>query len=213
MKTKVCFKCKVEKEISEFHEKDHGKRHSPWCKKCFSRYCRDRWKSIKLKAISLFDSRCCKCGYNKNLSSLDFHHMEPDKKEYNWNRLCKRPWEEIVSELKKCILVCRNCHSELHNPELEIVKMDRKILLLDKERIVYLNPTGKCERHGCGNDVYGTKYCSSACAHICQRRVKRPSKEKLRNMIKRTSWSEIGRQYGVSDNAIRKWAKAYKINA
>jgi very-short-patch-repair endonuclease len=44
-----------------------------------------------------------------------------------------------------------------------------------------------------------------------QRKVKRPSKEKLLIEINEQSFSSLGRKYGVSDNAIRKWCKYYKI--
>jgi len=57
-----------------------------------------------------------------------------------------------------------------------------------------------------------TKYCSVKCAARSQRRkVKRPSKTTLQNKIETMSWVAIGREYGVSDNAIRKWAKNYGI--
>ncbi len=212
MKTKICLKCKIEKEISEFQAKDIDKtRYSPWCKKCFSIYCMERWKSIKLKATGLFENKCCKCGYDKNLAAMDFHHLDPSIKEYNWNRLCKRPWVNIVAELKKCILVCKNCHAELHNPNQNVDKISIKTLIIDREKIIYLKPTGKCDREGCCNDVYGTKYCSSECSHLCQRKVKRPSKENLRIMMDDMPVVAIGKKYGVSDNAIRKWARAYGI--
>jgi len=43
------------------------------------------------------------------------------------------------------------------------------------------------------------------------RRAKRPTKEELEKDIEEMSWLAIGKKYGVSDNAVRKWAKAYKI--
>jgi len=58
-------------------------------------------------------------------------------------------------------------------------------------------------------DVYGTGYCSQECAHKDRRTVKRPSKEKLVKMIEETSYVAVGKKFGVSDNAIRKWLKNY----
>jgi len=55
------------------------------------------------------------------------------------------------------------------------------------------------------------KYCSSPCSNIGQRRVIRPSKEDLKNSIKNLSWLAMGRKYGVSDNAVRKWARRYGL--
>jgi transposase-like protein len=39
----------------------------------------------------------------------------------------------------------------------------------------------------------------------------RPSAEELQKMLEETSFLAVGRKYGVSDNAVRKWAKKYKI--
>lgn len=55
------------------------------------------------------------------------------------------------------------------------------------------------------------KYCSHECRANNIRTVERPTKEELEKMIEEMSWVAIGKKYGVSDNTIRKWAKAYKI--
>ncbi len=55
------------------------------------------------------------------------------------------------------------------------------------------------------------KYCSSKCRGVAQQRVERPSKEELKNLIETTSYLQIGKKYGVSDNAIRKWVKNYGL--
>lgn len=55
------------------------------------------------------------------------------------------------------------------------------------------------------------KYCSDKCAHLGNRKVNRPSKEELEQEIMAMNWLALGRKYGVSDNAVRKWAKDYSI--
>ena len=55
------------------------------------------------------------------------------------------------------------------------------------------------------------KYCSQECAHIAQQRVLRPSREELKILIRTTAFTTIGKQYGVSDNAIRKWCDNYSL--
>lgn len=60
---------------------------------------------------------CSICGYNKNFAALDFHHINPEEKEQKMNQLLgKRPTPERIKELDKCILVCKNCHAEIHHP-------------------------------------------------------------------------------------------------
>lgn len=55
------------------------------------------------------------------------------------------------------------------------------------------------------------KFCSKECHDKGQRRVERPLKEELYNMILKKSFVEIGKEYGVSDNAVRKWCKCYGL--
>lgn len=62
-----------------------------------------------------------------------------------------------------------------------------------------------CKRCGKEISLYA-QYCSK-CIHIQQRIVERPSREELKFLIKKYSFSEIGRKYNVSDNAIKKWCK------
>jgi len=73
---------------------------------------------ILLKKAS--GGKCSKCGYAKCLAALDFHHTSSDDKR---GIVCNilRNYGKIAAaeEAKKCILLCRNCHSELHYSEFE----------------------------------------------------------------------------------------------
>lgn len=63
----------------------------------------------------------------------------------------------------------------------------------------------------CGVKVYsGSTRCAS-CNSFLQRTTQRPNKEQLYNEIKASNFSAVGRKYGVSDNTIRKWCKAYDL--
>lgn len=55
------------------------------------------------------------------------------------------------------------------------------------------------------------KYCSQECLHLSQRVVNRPSREELKKLIRTNSFLAIGKNYNVSDNAIRKWCVAYNL--
>ena len=74
-----------------------------------------RRKKIRLKAITFAGGKCIKCGYNKYPEVLEFHHIDPSKKDFNVSSKghC-RSWERVSEEIKKCILLCANCHRELH---------------------------------------------------------------------------------------------------
>ena len=70
----------------------------------------------KRKAVEYKGGKCQKCGYNKCLGALEFHHLIPDEKEYNLDqqKLARWGWEKLKKELDKCILLCSNCHKEEH---------------------------------------------------------------------------------------------------
>lgn len=58
------------------------------------------------------------CGYNKCNTALEFHHIEPKEKSFAISTDIHTKSEvELKQELDKCILVCRNCHAEIHYNE------------------------------------------------------------------------------------------------
>ena len=83
-----------------------------------------RRKKIRLKAIALAGGKCVKCGYNKYPEVLEFHHTNPLEKDFNISKKghC-RSWERVSEEIKKCILLCANCHREVH---VELKKLKNK---------------------------------------------------------------------------------------
>ncbi|MCU0353139.1 MAG: ACBP60 family protein [Cytophagales bacterium] len=83
--------------------------------------------SRKAKLVQMFGGGCQKCGYNANLSALHFHHKNPTSKSFKLDArvLSNKKWDCIVEEAKKCCLLCSNCHSEEHNPELSMNNIQR----------------------------------------------------------------------------------------
>jgi len=73
----------------------------------------------KTALVKLFGGKCSVCGYKRNLTALTFHHQDPKKKEFKLDSrsLSNRKFSRIQAELQKCILICHNCHAELHHPE------------------------------------------------------------------------------------------------
>ena len=63
--------------------------------------------------------RCARCGYSRNGAALAFHHLDPATKSFGIDiRVCSNTtWETLVSEARKCSLLCLNCHAEIHNPD------------------------------------------------------------------------------------------------
>ena len=74
-----------------------------------------RWINRKIKAIEYKGGKCSSCGYSKYYGALEFHHINPDEKDYDWNKLRLKSWDKIINELDKCVLLCSNCHKETHS--------------------------------------------------------------------------------------------------
>ncbi|MCK9595957.1 hypothetical protein M0R19_02110 [Candidatus Pacearchaeota archaeon] len=73
-----------------------------------------RRKRLKQEMINLLGGKCSICGYNKCINALDFHHKGDKEKEITI--LIKNDSrEKILKETKKCILLCANCHREVHH--------------------------------------------------------------------------------------------------
>jgi 5-methylcytosine-specific restriction endonuclease McrA len=72
-------------------------------------------RNMKLQAIKMLGGKCSICGYNKCVDALEFHHKNPKEKEFKLGSGNTMSWEEYKNELKKCILVCSNCHKEIHS--------------------------------------------------------------------------------------------------
>ena len=116
---KFCLKC------SPFNKHNTSK-HDPIERRKYSKYSekqKDLIKQLlykrafkrKLELVKSKGGGCCKCGYNKCLRALEFHHENPEDKLFGLsiNNLWSKSWEEIEKEAGKCILVCANCHREI----------------------------------------------------------------------------------------------------
>ena len=90
--------------------------------------------SLKQHLVNTFGGRCQLCGYDKCLSALDFHHRDPSKKDFNISRYRRKDIENYIflRELEKCILICANCHREIHSGmHSEIIEQIPEIYLIE----------------------------------------------------------------------------------
>jgi 5-methylcytosine-specific restriction endonuclease McrA len=83
------------------------------CKKCAVDAVQKRRHVLKEKAVAYKGGKCVKCGYNKYVGALEFHHTNGDKEFGIGAKGYTRSWEKVKEELDKCILVCSNCHKEI----------------------------------------------------------------------------------------------------
>jgi hypothetical protein len=115
---KVCPRCNENLPIEQFYIKSHtgNRRKTTYCKQCIINYNYERELKFKIDVIKLKGGKCSKCGYDKNISALEFHHLDRNKKEFNFAHKSAMT-DKLLKELNKCILVCSNCHREIENPD------------------------------------------------------------------------------------------------
>jgi DNA-binding transcriptional ArsR family regulator len=112
---RCCPKCNETKPLSEFYNRRGKIGGSVYCKICTSKQSLDRQRALKQQAVDYKGGCCEKCGYSKYNGALEFHHLDPSKKDFNIGALKNYTFSsKIKEELDKCILVCANCHREIH---------------------------------------------------------------------------------------------------
>ncbi len=80
-----------------------------------------RRKKIRVMAVATKGGTCGVCGYNRCIGALEFHHPDSSKKEFSISSDgMTRLWKRVQSEIRKCILVCANCHREIHAGMLQL---------------------------------------------------------------------------------------------
>ena len=167
------------------------------CSKCQSEAVQKRRDHTKLLALAYKGNKCQCCGYNKYAGALEFHPINPNEKDFGIStKGYTRSWERNKQELDKCVLVCSNCHREIHGGIIpcptEIIKDDEAVLKLNQS---FRKSTKSVEK-----DI------------IKVNKITRPDKETLINDFKEyKTFTALGRLYGVSDNAVRKWFSKFNL--
>jgi len=160
--------------------------------------------------IKLCGGKCALCGYNRCSAGLEFHHINPETKKFGLSSGNCHKIEDDIAEVKKCILICANCHREVHNGFYQGEDLF-KYQFIDKDFEQELLTTNKAEQRfcsDCGKPI--TRYSKSGLCISCvqKHRVKvenKPNREELKSLIRSLPFTQIAEMYHVSDNAVRKW--------
>lgn len=110
----TCITCKRTLPKSDFHFDKTNNRHRSYCKICDHARVKAHQHRRKQEAINYKGGACQICGYKKYQGALDFHHIDPSQKDFTLATYSVYNLERIKKELDKCILVCSNCHREIH---------------------------------------------------------------------------------------------------
>lgn len=84
---------------------------------CSSCRANSKRNTKKLRMIAYKGGCCIRCGYNKSPRALHFHHLDSQAKEFTLSNSRVYKWDTLKAELDKCVLVCANCHAELHEEQ------------------------------------------------------------------------------------------------
>ena len=104
----TCKTCNVE------GEKNFYKSMKWYCKSCWNKKTALRTKNNAILLKMEQGGRCVKCGYDKCMDALQFHHLDPKQKEFSLGQKRQSTLSVLRKEIEKCILVCANCHAEIH---------------------------------------------------------------------------------------------------
>lgn len=166
-----------------------------------------RWRTlVRKRALTAFGNKCGLCGYNKCVQALEFHHINPDEKDFNISGYKVASWSAFVDELKKCVLVCANCHREIHNGVSDVndisTRYDIAYDIWEENNDAY----DSCP--GCGRlKSIRHNYCSTACriTHTQDNLHIDWSVIDLVNLIEMyPTYTKIGEIIGVSGVSVRR---------
>lgn len=199
---------------------------------------RARDKAVKRFLVQYKGGCCEKCGYSESFNALQFHHRNPDEKDFNISDMrhsdASFSMPILLGEVDKCLLLCANCHCLEHYvyedatdieflnkseyeepipiPDLQKDSEERaKKEQAKSKRVVKNLQENHCIECGAILKSMRSHICQK-CSHDNQRRVKaRPGKIQLSKMIIEDGFEAVGRRYGVSGKAIAKWLNTYKL--
>lgn len=111
-----CIVCLENKSSDRFYRKSgRSNGFMSLCIPCFNAATLNRQQAKKQKAVDHLGGECSRCGYDKCVRALEFHHTDPSIKSDRWSTMRGWSWDRLREELRSCILVCANCHREMES--------------------------------------------------------------------------------------------------
>ena len=84
-------------------------------RKSWVKYSTNRRRELKKELIKYKGGKCQVCGYSRCIDALECHHQDSSKKDFSISaKGYTRSWAKVKEELDKCMLLCANCHREIH---------------------------------------------------------------------------------------------------
>jgi hypothetical protein len=169
----------------------------------------------KRELIAYKGGKCIVCGYDKDFpSAYDFHHRDPKEKEFSISQYSVLNKRKLFLEVDKCDLLCCRCHAELHDEERAAsrqIAFDVNKTWEGRKRNELELFCEQCHKRIVTKDKE-QRFCSLKCNGVFYSKVKnKPTKEELAALIENNPMTKLGLMFGVSNNAVKKWAKNYGL--
>lgn len=177
-------------------------------------YVKNSRHNLKQRLLYVMGEKCCICGYNKCSAALEFHHKNSKEKDFTLSANANISFAKANEEIKKCILVCANCHREIHNFNIDVTQYNCYDENKAQEKFLELEEIKTKKIHyckNCGKIISAKAEHCVECALIEKRVCDRPSREELKQLIRIKPFTQIANQFNVSDNAIRKWCLSMNL--
>lgn len=164
----------------------------------------------KQRLLEVFGYKCSICGYDRCIQSLSFHHVNTEDKLFTISSWKVRNWTKIANEAKKCILICSNCHAEIHSNIIKCPELDKQIIekIENLKLKKYENLAAKKSKClYCDNlKTSRTDFCSTEC-FIKYKSNKIFTKSEFINEFNEQGIKFMMKKYQCSDVTIYKYIK------
>jgi hypothetical protein len=163
-------------------------------------------RNTKLRMVKAMGGKCAICEYSRTTTAFDFHHLDPSGKDFNISATRANPtsWAKLVEELRKCVMLCANCHREVHSGEA-VVPPD--YLRFDESYLDYKTLEQQQKKEPC--PVCGVSKpkrlvtCSRACAGKQSGKIDWDQYD-VAALCEANSYEAVGRMLGCTGAAVKK---------
>lgn len=162
------------------------------------------WRSrTKDRLLEAFGNRCGLCGYARCAGALEFHHLDPTSKDFSissWRHVCA--WDKLVVEVRKCVLLCANCHREVHHGLIS----PENAVRFNEDYAAYTEDKSDTPCPTCGKlKMHLRKYCSHKCARLAKSKVLWDTIDICALLSQHDgNYAAVGRLLGVTGAAVHK---------
>lgn len=170
-------------------------------------------KRVKEKLFYILGGKCFICGYDKCPEACDFHHLDKALKNFTVAQALANGTsiEKILREVQNCVLLCANCHREVHAGLHSEMNLISSFMVERYEEVFKDNLCLECQK-----PLYNIKH--NFCSKTCNGRYFRKRQKRIK--IEKDFWKDIdvvvllskndgiiskaAKEIGLSDNAVKK---------